>query len=286
MGRRLTQLFRPDVLVSRAMIPIPHRLCLFCFSIVAMALAGCAGTMIAGTGGATRPKAMVVSDFVFSGDVVALDRGYTTRLERKVGSFPTYERKQRTNARVNDEIVATIIATLKEAGLDAQPGSEEGLTLQDDVVLISGRVQVGDQAKPAKNRQIGFGAGRGDVMADMALYRFAAGSKNHLLSFTTLAQSTRKPNAADRKQMTARNVAIEAALAAEGTPPVKLSADTEGQARRLGAAIGEKIVAFAKDRGWLAKVDEGALQSGQQPARMPPQRPAEKPQQNAGKPAT
>jgi Domain of unknown function (DUF4410) len=260
------------------MSPSTKRLNSFCIGIAAIALAGCAGTGIGGIGadGATRPKMVVVSDFVFSGDVVALDRSYTTRLERKVGTFQTYERKQRTNARVNDEIVATIIAALKEAGLDAQPGSEEGLTLQDDVVLVTGRVLAADQANAAKNKQIGFGAGRGGVIADMAVSRFTAGSKNQLLSFTAQAQSARKPSAIDRKQAALRNAAIEAALAAEGAPPVKLSAETEGQARRLGAAISEKIVAFAEERGWLAKVDEGTPQEAQEPASMPPRPPAEK----------
>ena len=52
-------------------------------------------------------------------------------MDRKGINFPMLERKRRTLARVNDEIVATIVVTLREAGLDAQPGSEEGLTLND-----------------------------------------------------------------------------------------------------------------------------------------------------------
>ena len=52
-------------------------------------------------------------------------------MDRNGSNFPILERKRRTLARVNDEIVATIVATLREAGLDAQPGSEEALTLND-----------------------------------------------------------------------------------------------------------------------------------------------------------
>ena len=92
----------------------------------------------------------MVSDFVLASEVVALDRGYTARLERKIGSFPTYERKPRTLERVNDEIVASIVATLREAGLDAQPGSEEALTLNDDALVVSGRLRAGDRAAPAR----------------------------------------------------------------------------------------------------------------------------------------
>ena len=90
----------------------------------ALLLGGC--TIYSGglqTGGAEpRPKVILVSDFTISSDVVAIDRGYTARLERKVGTYSTYERRPRTTERVNNEIVATIVASLREAGLEAQPG--------------------------------------------------------------------------------------------------------------------------------------------------------------------
>src|SRR5664279_5667233 len=134
----------------------------------ALLLAGCATMDIGGmpSGGLSpRPKTIVVSDFVFTSEVVAVDRGYTARLERKIGTFPTHERKQRTLERVNDEILASIVVALRESGLEAQPGSEEGLSLNDDVVVVNGRLRPSDpNAKPA---QVGFGAGRGGVVADM-----------------------------------------------------------------------------------------------------------------------
>lgn len=244
------------------MIPSVRPSIVVAVALAAVALAGCAGTIGGGLGTfgrsseAAGPKTFVVSDFVFSNDVVALDRGYTARLERKIGSFPVSDRKQRTAERVNDEIVASIIATLDEAGLKAGPGSEEGLTLKDNVILITGRLRTG-QGKPAKNQQIGFGAGHGDVAADMTVSQFTSGAKNPLLDFSVPAPSGRAPTL-DRKQAAARNAAIEAALAAEGTPAVKLSADSEMQARRLGRAVGDKIVAVAKERGWLAKTDQSA----------------------------
>ena len=86
-------------------------------AIAALMLAGCAeggsfGILSSG-GSGPRPKTIAVSDFVFGDGVVAVDRGFTARLERKVGGFPTHERKQRTNERVNDEIVAYTVALLR-----------------------------------------------------------------------------------------------------------------------------------------------------------------------------
>ena len=88
----------------------------------------------------------------------------------------------------------------------------------------------------------------------MAVSHFSGGGKNLLLQFNTPMPGGRAARL-DRKQAAARNAAIEAALLAEGTPAVKLSPATEAQARAMGRAVGERIVAFAKERGWLAKAD-------------------------------
>jgi len=214
----------------------------------ALMLAGCANTSLGGLssgGQVAKPKSIIVSDFVFAPEVVALDRGYTARLERKIGQYPTFERKQRTLERVNDEIVASIVVTLREAGLNAETGSEEGLTLKDDAVVVNGKLHAADpNAKPAT---IGFGAGRSGVVADMTLAHLSGGGKRQLAGFT--AESAKKPAVTPA----ARNAAIMTVVAAAGSPAERLSPDVEAQARSLGRSAGEKIVAFARDQGWIEK---------------------------------
>jgi len=243
--------------------------------VAALLLAGCTTMDIGGTqsgGSSPRPKSIVVSDFVFATEVVALDRSYTARLERKIGTFPTHERKQRTLERVNDEILASIVVALREAGLEAQPGSEEGLSLNDDVVVVNGRLRASDpNAKPA---QIGFGAGRGGVVADMTLSHLSGGGKKQLASFA--AESARKAAAAPAS----RNAAIISVVGAAGSPTERLSPDVEAPARMLGRAIGEKIVAFAKEQGWLEKPEVAEATEGgsePKPAKLPPPKPEKKP---------
>jgi hypothetical protein len=229
--------------------------------LVALALVGCAQTNVTGltigySGAVARPKTIVVSDFVFSSDVVALDRGFTARLSRKLGELPPDQRKQRTAERVNDEIVATIVATLREAGLEAQTGSEEGLSLSDDAVIVSGRLRAIDEGNSTQRRLIGFGAGRSGVVADMALTYVSNGAKKELLSFTAEADSRRRPGAIVTAPIgAATSVAVSAATAVGGVAAEKLSADVQAQARSLGRAAGERIVAYAKEKGWLAKPD-------------------------------
>ena len=260
----------------------------------ALALAGCAGDMAGGFGEApARPKTIVVTDFLISSEVTVIDRGFTARLERKVGGLPTYERKPRTIARVNDEIVASILASLREAGLDAQPGSEDGLTLNDKALMVKGRLRPLNPVSEAKSKQVGFGIGRSGVVAEMTLSYFSGGGRRQLLTFIADAKDAAKPPAG--KQAAARNAAIAAALTEEKTVAVPLSPDVEAQARRLGRAVGEKIVAYAKEKGWLNKPEAEAteptetvklpqpkLEAKPEAKRAPPKQAAAKP---AAKPA-
>lgn len=230
----------------------------FGLCLAALMLAGCANTNVTGkqsvsAGGGPAPKAVLVSDFVFSADVVALDRGFTARLSRKFGEIPPHERKQKTAERVNDEIVATIVATLREAGMDARMGSEESLSLGDDALLVTGQLRAVDEGNRTQRTVIGFGAGRSGVVADMALSQFSSSGKKQLLTFTAEAQSRRRPGAVVTAPIgMATSAAISAITAAGGAVSEKLSADVEAQARSLGRAAAEKILTYVRDQGWLS----------------------------------
>jgi hypothetical protein len=243
--------------------------------IAALWLAGCAeggslGSLGFGSTTAARPKVIGVSDFIFGDGVAAVDRGFTARLEHKVGAFPTFERKQRTNERVNDEIVASIVASLREAGLDAQPGNEDALP---DAVIVSGRLNAADP-KAAKNNQVGFGSGRAGVVAEMMVSR----SKRQLLSFESQLGKKSSP-APSGKLAASRNTMIAESLVQSKAAAEKLSPDVEAQARGLGRAIGEKVVGFAKEQGWLEKpagAETAAATSDEPRVRLPDPKPEPK----------
>lgn len=234
-------------------------------------LAGCADSSVnkssgvfgaSGGGASPRPKTIVVSDLVISPEVLVLDRGFTTRLERKIGAFPTHERKQRTLERVNDEIVATIVATLREAGLDAQPGSEEGLSLSDTTVLVTGKLRPADAA--AKKNEYGIGGGKSGVVADMALSSFGGFGKRQLLAFSA-EPAGGKPAAG--KQAAALNALIAEALVANKAAPEKLSGDVEAAARRIGRGAGDKVVAYGRTQGWFEGGADAAPVAEEKPAK-------------------
>jgi outer membrane murein-binding lipoprotein Lpp len=246
----------------------------------ALALAGCTST----AGGLGNPlprlKTVVVTDFAMAPDLVLLDRGYTARLEHKSGALQTSERKPRTVERVNDEIVASIVATLREAGLEAQPGSEDTLTLNDEALVVGGRLRPGEQGSVGKNKPIGFAVGHGGVVAEMTVSYFSSRGKQQLLRFSADAKGAGKPLAG--KQAKAYTDAIAAVLKTENGSPEKLSPDVEVQARRIGRAAGDRIVAYAKERGWLEKPEGGDAEAA---VKLPNPKPAQKPAKKPAKPA-
>jgi hypothetical protein len=246
------------MIMSRAMMK-PLNVTLPLAVVAALALAGCAaggGTNFTMGGGAPKPKVVVVTDFSASSEVEAIDRGFSVRMDRKDPNFPILERRRRTLSRVNDEIVATVVATLREAGLDAEPGSEDRISLKDQTILVNGDLRPASLSDLAKKARIGFGPGYGGVAAEMTLSSFSFGGKKRLLTF--VAQAPGKHAAGNRKEVAARDAAINAALGAEGTAAVKLSPETETQARRLGRAIGEHIAAFAREQGWMSQGETAA----------------------------
>ena len=233
----------------------------FCLSLATLVLAGCQTDAVSLSvgGAAPRPKTILVADFVYTPDVTVIDRGYTVRLSRKEGSdLPFHIRKERTLARVNDEIVATVVATVRAAGLAAAPGSADAVSLKDDAVIVRGRLRPGEGSANT-GRGAGIGDGRSGVVADMALERFGTFGKRKLASFTAEPQAKAKVDAA----------ALAAALPAESAAAGKLSPDVEAQAHALGRGIGERIVAYARTQGWLP------------PAAVEPEKP-EKKEKKAG----
>ncbi len=229
------------------------RLILVCA--VTLLLAGCGSSNVGSSSArfgdtagnaAPRPKLIVVTDFAFSPTLVVIDRNFTARLERKIGAFPTYERKQRTLERVNDEIVATMVATLRDAGLDAEPGSEEGLSLSRASVVVRGSLRPTDPN--AKKNDAGIGGGHTGVTADVTLSDMSRFGKKQLLAFSAEPAGGKM---ATGKAAKAANASMAAALVAGKAAPEKLSPDVEAVARGFGRAIGDRILDYGRGQGWL-----------------------------------
>src|ERR1041385_1480716 len=174
--------------------------------------AGCAG--LGGLqSGLSKPRTVVVSDFTFAPEVAVIDRGYTARLERKIGPYPTHERGQRTSARVNDEIVAAIVVHLREGGLDARPGGEDTLTLDQTALVLAGSLRPAEPVTDKTKNSFGFGPGRGRVVAAMNATLFSSAGRRELQSFNVGPLAARRVPPVPPKVATARNAAIATIVA-------------------------------------------------------------------------
>jgi len=83
------------------MIPPTRLFIAISFGIAALGLAGCASTGGAnGMFGASpsKPKTVLVTEFVASPEVAAIDRGFSVRMDRKGINYPILERKRRTRS--------------------------------------------------------------------------------------------------------------------------------------------------------------------------------------------
>ena len=229
-----------------------------------------------GSGGdqARAAKTVVLTNFTLAADVPVIDRGFSTRQESKGGNFPILERRARTAARVNDEIIASAVATLQDAGFEALPGSPEAMRLGSKAVVVRGRLRANDKKVPVS--RTGFGAGRGNVTADMTVTAASTfGSGQNFTFSASLPNNAKLPTGPAAAK---RNAEIAATLTAVDATPVNLSPDVEAQARRLGVAIADKIIAHGREQGWMTK-PEPKPEADEKPEAKPDSKPAPKPAQ-------
>ena len=72
-----------------------------------------------------RPKVVVVADFIAASEVTATDNGFNTRLERRVGSYPTWSGGSARSPASMTKSSQRSSPMLRAAGIEAQPGGED-----------------------------------------------------------------------------------------------------------------------------------------------------------------
>ncbi len=246
----------------------PHHVRLF-ICLISLAVAGCASNSVqqasSPAGSApSRPQTVVVNDLVFAPDVAVFDRDFGVRLESKLGTMTGDVVKAITAKRVDDEIVATVVVLVGTAGFNARQAKPDEVPPKN-ALIINGRVQAPDQNNRQPRNPVSFGIGS-SIVADMTLSQISEGGEKQLLAFTAQAGSGRQPGGA------ALSAAIATVLAAKSAPDVNLSPSVEAEARGLGRAIADKIIAYAEQQGWATKSYSPAQFEETKPATNRPDR--------------
>jgi hypothetical protein len=148
---------------------------------------------------------------------------------------------------------------------------------------VSGGLRPGEPVTAKNKNSFGFGAGRGHVVAAVSASLFSSGSRRQVLTFDVEPTAARREPAVPPKVAAARNAEIAGAVASTGSPNERLSPDVEVSARRLGRAIADRVLVYAKEQGWLAPPGQGVAEapvpknSSDNPPESAPESGAERP---------
>jgi hypothetical protein len=99
------------------------------------------------------------------------------------------------------------------------------------------------------------------VAAAVSASLFSSGSRRQVLTFDVEQTAPKREPAVPPKVAAARNAEIAAIVASTGSPNERLSPDVEVPARRLGRAIADQVLVYAKEQGWLAPPGQGAAET-------------------------
>ncbi|MEI8153381.1 MAG: hypothetical protein WCG92_17550 [Hyphomicrobiales bacterium] len=206
-----------------------------------------------------RPEAVVVTDVDLGSDVVLLDPGFSARLQRKTANMAPHVIREQLNERVRQEIVFSLIAGLRDAGMQASEGSEETTSLSQPSLIVAARVRGNGQAASRGQRSLFSSAAgaKSQVAADVELSFFSSGGKKPATTFVA------EP---DAKAKIGGNISGI-------TMPEKLSPEVEAAARRIGRGIARKIVDYAREKDWIAKSEAPEPKPAPAPAKKPPKNP-------------
>lgn len=201
-----------------------------------------------------RPDNILVADFAVTPQEVKLDSGLRARLMSAFsGTSPDAQAAEDGRA-VAGAISGTLVQEIQKLGLPAVRADATAPAIGGNTLIIDGQMLSVDEGNRTRRNLIGLGAGQSTVEADLQLYYQSSGSQPRLIErFDAVAQSSRKPGAAETMGVGAATgrVAESAALGA-GTS-VLMSGDAASDGERMAQQVVEKLKPFFARQGWLTK---------------------------------
>ncbi|HTZ78239.1 MAG TPA: DUF4410 domain-containing protein [Stellaceae bacterium] len=225
-------------------------------ALLALASVACAPTHVQQTqtySGAAlpRPDIVVVNDFAVTPDQVKLDSGLRARLMNVVNPTPPSAQEIAEGRQVTAAISRTLVEEIRKLGLPARqallgesPGAGNRLIIDGQMVSI-------DEGNRTRRNLIGLGAGHSTVQADMQVYYDSSNGARLLESYEGVAESSRKPGAAETMGAGAATGRVaESAAVGAGTSAISGS-DADADAQRMAKEIAKKLSALFQRQGWI-----------------------------------
>ena len=99
------------------------------------------------------------------------------------------------------------------------------------------------------------------MVAAVSAWLVSSGSRRQVLTFDVEPTVARREPAVPPKVAAARNAEIAGVVASTGSPNERLSPDVEVPALRLGRAIADRVLVYAKEQGGLAPPGQGVAEA-------------------------
>jgi len=225
-------------------------------AVLATALVACAPTHVQQSqtySGALlpRPDIVVVNDFAVTPEEVRLDSGLRARLMNAVSPAPASQREIEDGRKVTATISRTLVEEIRKMGLPARQGLPGESPGAGNRLIVDGQMVSIDEGNRTRRNLIGLGAGHSTVEADMQVYYDSSNGARLLESFEGVAESSRKPGAAETMGVgAATGRAAESAAVGVGTGVISGS-DADSDAQRMAKEIAKKLSALFARQGWI-----------------------------------
>lgn len=198
-----------------------------------------------------RPDIVIVNDFAVTPEEVKLDSGLRARLMNVVNPAPASTREIEDGRRITAAISRTLVEEIRKLGLPARQGLPGEPPGAGNRLIVDGQMVSIDEGNRTRRNLIGLGAGHSTVQADMQVYYDASNGARLLESFEGVAESSRKPGAAETMGAGAATGRVaESAAVGAGTSAISGS-DAESDAQRMAKEIAKKLTPLFVHQGWI-----------------------------------
>jgi hypothetical protein len=208
--------------------------------------AGCAGNnvnMASYFGGVPpKPKTVVVSELDVAPGTISVEHGLSPSYRRKLGKETPDQLKAELATALDEAVTETMIATLTDGGLPAtvgQPDAVEG----EPRIIVTGQIRKLDEKDRMKRKLSGLAPAHGSITADIKVNQQSAGAQKELLAFGDI----------DLASKAGSGPATTPVVTGSTDASEKLTASAAAEARRVGKASANRILAFAIEQGWISR---------------------------------
>jgi hypothetical protein len=231
------------------------------FAAAALFITACAPTNVQATqqySGEKLPKPtkILVYDFAITPEEVKLNSALGARIANRFKSASQSDQELAIGRSVAASLSKELIKDLRARGFAAEH-ADGSLPTDGNIVLITGHFLDVNQGNRLRRDVIGFGAGSSNVTSQVQVLDNVAQPHQLLLEFSTSAQSSHKPGAAElagagiaagSSVVTSLGASTSVAAATEA-----LGASVEDDAKRTAKEIDKQLLPFFVRQGWATQ---------------------------------